>query len=411
MTLSNILGSVVHARALVALVLAAGLAAAVPTQAANSGFVSVSGGQFVLQGRPFYFVGSNAYYLIPAATWGATNNTDETMTMAQTLGFTVFRTWGFFDDPSQATALQTGPGVYNEASFRAMDYVLYKADQAGVRLIISLVNNWGDFGGMPQYVRWCSPGSSTDAFYTNASCRQLYKNYVSHLVNRVNTYNGRIYKTDPTIFAWELANEPRSGDRTGQLVRGWIAEMAAYIKSIDSNHMVTTGEEGFDLTTVGYSSGAYNNQNWLFDGTNGISFTQNTADPNIDFAQIHLYPESWNFSSSIGSTWIADHTQIARQLRKPLLVGEFGYAVNSAAVYDQWLTTFDTVNAGGALVWQLMCGSCYAMHDQFGVQYPPSTDVSNVLQRAAGKANAKNGRPPDSVPPLAPSGITVGLSR
>ena len=239
---------------------------------------------------------------------------------------------------------------YREASFRAMDYVLYKADQAGVRLLISLVNYWGDFGGMPQYVRWCSPGSSTDAFYTNASCRQLYKNYVSHLVNRVNTYNGRLYRNDPTIFAWELANEPRSGDRTGQLVRGWIAEMAAYIKSIDSNHMVTTGEEGFDLTTAGYNSGAYNNQSWLFDGTNGISFTQNTADPNIDFAQIHLYPEYWNFSPSIGSTWIADHTQIAPQLRKPLLLGEFGHAANSAAVYDEWLRTFDTENGGVALV-------------------------------------------------------------
>ncbi|PYN31692.1 MAG: hypothetical protein DME01_23855 [Candidatus Rokuibacteriota bacterium] len=184
--------------------------------------------------------------------------------------------------------------------------------------------------------------------------------------------------------------------------------MAAYIKSIDSNHMVTTGEEGFDLTTAGYNSGAYNNQSWLFDGTNGVSFTQNTADPNIDFAQIHLYPEYWNFSSSIGSTWIADHTQIARQLRKPLVVGEFGYAVNSAAVYDQWLTTFDTANAGGALVWQLMCNGCYAMRDQFGVQYPPSTAVSDVLKRAATTANAKNGAPPANVPPASPTGITVG---
>jgi len=404
MTRCSALASAVHAVAFGALL----LATAAPAQAANSGFVSASGGQFVLNGRPFYFVGSNAYYLVPAATWGATNYTDETMTMAQSLGFTVFRAWGFFDDPGQATALQSGPGVYNEASFRAMDYVLYKADQAGVRLLISLVNYWGDFGGMPQYVRWCSPGSSTDAFYTNASCRQLYKNYVSHLVNRVNTYNGRLYRNDPTIFAWELANEPRSGDRTGQLVRGWIAEMAAYIKSIDSNHMVTTGEEGFDLTTAGYNSGAYNNQSWLFDGTNGISFTQNTADPNIDFAQIHLYPEYWNFSPSIGSTWIADHTQIARQLRKPLLLGEFGHAVNSAAVYDEWLRTFDTENGGGALVWQLMCGSCYAMRDQFGVQYPPNTSVSDVLQRAAVTANAKKGTPSDNVPPGSRTGITIG---
>jgi len=112
MTRCSALASAVHAVAFGALL----LATAAPAQAANSGFVSASGGQFVLNGRPFYFVGSNAYYLVPAATWGATNYTDETMTMAQSLGFTVFRAWGFFDDPGQATALQSGPGVYNEAS-------------------------------------------------------------------------------------------------------------------------------------------------------------------------------------------------------------------------------------------------------------------------------------------------------
>src|SRR5207237_9745753 len=114
------------------------------------------------------------------------------------LAFTGIPPCGFFDGPGEPPALQLGTRIYNEPSFRAMDYVLHKADQAGVRLIISLVNRWGEFGGMPQYVRCCSAGSSTDAFYSTASCRQLYKDYVSHLLNRVNTYNGRMYRDDPT---------------------------------------------------------------------------------------------------------------------------------------------------------------------------------------------------------------------
>src|SRR5256884_8198106 len=100
MTRCSALASAVHAVAFGALL----LATAAPAQAANSGFVSASGGQVVLNGRPFYFVGSNAYYLVPAATWGATNYTDETMTMAQNLGFTVFQARGVFDDPGHAPA-------------------------------------------------------------------------------------------------------------------------------------------------------------------------------------------------------------------------------------------------------------------------------------------------------------------
>src|SRR5262249_17237112 len=146
--------SLVRTAILVTLILAAGWAPGTSAEAANSGFVSASGGQFVLNGQPFPFASSIAYYLVPAPAWGGTNFADETMTMAHDLGFTVFRTWGFFDDPSQPTALQPSAGVYNEASFRAMDYVLYKADQAGVRLLISFVNYWPDFGGMPQYVKW-----------------------------------------------------------------------------------------------------------------------------------------------------------------------------------------------------------------------------------------------------------------
>ena len=37
----------------------------------------------------------------------------------------------------------------------------------------------------------------------------MYKDHIEHYVNRRNTYNGRLYKEDPTIFYWDLINEPR----------------------------------------------------------------------------------------------------------------------------------------------------------------------------------------------------------
>lgn len=367
------------------------------TEPGNTGFVRTQGGRFVLNGAPFYFVGNNAYYLMSMTASGSRTTVEETMQAGNELNFTVLRTWAFADGTTYGPALQPSPRVYGETTFQALDYVLYRADQSGIRLILPLVNGHDQYGGVRQYVEWCAPsGSGRQAFFTLSGCRQIYKDYVAYVLNRVNTYNGRPYKDDPTIFAWELANEPHlpdNVDRTGGIIRAWVAEMAAYIKSLDSNHMVGTGEEGYDTTPQDYAPlSAYNNQAWLFDGTKGVSFSANTADSSIDFGTIHLYPEYWNLPVSAGNTWIADHIRIARQLGKPLLLGEFGYSPDPATTYEAWLRTWDAENGGGALVWQVMCPDCYdRMRDQFGVKYPPNSAVSCVVREAGARARRKSG--------------------
>ena len=57
-------------------------------------------------------------------------------------------------------------------------------------------------------------------------------------MRRRNTYNGRLYKEDPTIFAWDILNEPRQTSGDYSTVQKWIDMMASFVKSVDPNHMV-----------------------------------------------------------------------------------------------------------------------------------------------------------------------------
>lgn len=76
---------------------------------------------------------------------------------------------------------------------------------------------------------------------------QAYKNYIHTILTRKNTINGRTYLEDPNILSLELANEPHTSDNyeisrgiaPGSLVKAWVSEMAAYIRSLDPNHMVS----------------------------------------------------------------------------------------------------------------------------------------------------------------------------
>ena len=53
-------------------------------------------------------------------------------------------------------------------------------------------------------------------------------------------------RDEPAIMAWELMNEPRcSGDFSASKLQHWIERTAEFLKSVDPNHLVTVGTEGF----------------------------------------------------------------------------------------------------------------------------------------------------------------------
>jgi len=171
----------------------------------STSFVKTRGSNFVLDGRPVYVNGFNSYWLMVLATDPKDREkVTSVFEQAAAHGLTVARSWAF-NDGNTSGALQTSPGVYNEEVFKGLDFVVFHAKSYGIRLILSFVNNFKDFGGRAQYVQWGRNAGlnikSDDDFYTNPTVKGYYKNHVKTVMTRVNSIGGISYKDDPTIFS------------------------------------------------------------------------------------------------------------------------------------------------------------------------------------------------------------------
>jgi mannan endo-1,4-beta-mannosidase len=380
------------------------LAAAAPTTFAAQGndFVKQAGPELRLHGRVFRFAGSNNYYPMYKSQFMV----DDLFNTAAAQGFRVMRVWGSLDIGNQdgsnsirgkadGVYFQYWNGsapAYNDGAdgLQHLDYLIHKAGQQGLKLVIPFVNNWNDFGGMDQYVRWratsAPPGQAWyhDSFYTDPIIRQWYKNWIAHLLNRTNIYTGVKYKNDPTIMTWELGNEPRclsagayprSPNCTTQTLISWADEMSTYIKSIDNKHLVSVGDEGFYCLP--------NATHWTENCGEGVDTLAFTALENIDVMSFHLYPDHWGTDVAWGTQWIQRHFRDARALDKPAMLGEFGLLDKTMRNpgYKLWTDAVFTSGGAGALYWILSGkqddGSLYPDYDGFTVYCP--TPVCTTL--------------------------------
>jgi mannan endo-1,4-beta-mannosidase len=181
------------------------------------------GTQLWASGRPFIIHGFNTYWLMSFAADQATR-LRVTAAIAEA-GLNVCCTWAFSDGGYRA--LQTAPFHYDEDVFRALDFVVSEARRHNMRLILSLCNNWEDYGGKAQYVRWGKEAgldlTSEDDFFSDPTIKSYYKAFVEAVVTRINTVTNETYKDDPTILAWELINEPRCpSDPSGDTLQVFI---------------------------------------------------------------------------------------------------------------------------------------------------------------------------------------------
>ncbi len=371
---------------------------------------------FELDGKPFCFVGANNYYL----AYKPRPMVDDVLEAARAMGVRVVRIWGFIDRGSldgrvrsidgdgtkQGFYFQAWDPVAEQAIFndgpsglQGLDYALAKADQLGLKVVLVLTNNWHEFGGMDQYLEWYGL-SAHAAFYDHPRVRKAYKDWLWHLATRVNGLTNRAYRDDPAIFAWELANEPRGTAGTpSQVLTRWAHEMSGYLKSIDQNHMVAVGDEGF---LDGDS------QHWTYHADNGVDHRALTALPAIDYGTFHMYPETWGTGFGWSERWIDDHLGVARELAKPSVLEEYGLKVTRDALgrvtdgltvrlsnYAAWNERVLAHGGNATMFWLLAGrdtehGGWYEDYDQFSVYRSDATAnlLSGFAERFAQRAPA-----------------------
>jgi mannan endo-1,4-beta-mannosidase len=271
------------------------------------------------------------------------------MSHLQTSGHKILRVWGFNDVKSvpgsgtvyyQSFSGSTATINTGTNGLQRLDAVVRIAEKYGIKLIINFVNNWTDYGGMAAYFSACGVSSNAQ-WYQAAKCQTMYQTYIKAVVSR--------YRTSTAVFAWELANEPRCNGCQTSVLTNWIRTTSNYIRSLDSDHMITVGDEGFGLAGDG---------SYPYQSGEGLDWAANLALPNISFGTFHLYPQSWGVSNSWGNAWITAHAAICKKLNKPCLFEEYGVTTASdhCPVEGGWQKTSLAAKDSGMaadLFWQL----------------------------------------------------------
>lgn len=304
-------------------------------------------GRFHLENKPYHFMGTNFWYGMPLGSPGQTGDRARLireLDALDRLGVRNLRILAASEGPNtepwrMVGALQTSPGEYDEQQLLGLDFLLAEMAKRHMKAIVVLGNMWQWSGGFAAYVAWVTqgedipyPGHSNDPeawarfqayssrFFHLPAAKRLYCRHLETIVSRVNTLTGDSYTDDPTIMAWQLANEPR-GELNDNAYYEWVKESSELLKKLDQNHLVSIGSEGVTPWTT----------------TLDNRFEEVHQLPGIDYATFHIWVQNWNWydpkkgnatlEKAIGDEvmpYIAHHVQVARKLRVPIVLEEFG---------------------------------------------------------------------------------------
>ncbi len=307
-------------------------------------FIHVKAGNLYKEQQPYRFVGMNYWYgmnLGNAAKPKLRARLVRELDVLKELGITNLRIMAASEGPNDAPwrispALQEQPATYNEDLWKGLDFLLVELSKRNMQAVLCLNNMWPWSGGFAQYVNWTTskpipyppPAEGgkwlkfmkySASFFNNQQAQDLYRQHIKSVVQRTNSLSSIPYREDPTIMAWQLANEPRPILNNWKY-RRWIRQTATYIKSLDNNHLVSVGSEGNAFLPV------------------SNKFKKEHKSKVIDYSTIHIWLQNWgwydpdkgekDFEKGLikAKKYIIQHARTAKRLNKPLILEEFGLA-------------------------------------------------------------------------------------
>ena len=336
-------------------------------------FVTVKDGKFFLGNEEYRYVGANFWYGAILGSEGRGGNRErllKELDLMKETGITTVRVLVGADGPDClgrhiSPILQSQPGEYNDTILQGLDYLLSELEKRDMTATLYLNNAWEWSGGFGAYLEWAGCGPVPDPDDWDA-----FQKYHCQFVQNDKAKEFKPYTESPAILAWELANEPRAfaGDSiTKACFAQWVKDQASLIKSLDPNHLVTTGSEGI----------------WGCE-LDADLFREIHSYPEIDFVCIHIWPYNWHWIGSVSgpiaqakeingptsmidsidnaisktAEYIDECYQKICDLNKPMVLEEFGYPRDNYTVEPGTPTTgrdqyyqfvFDLVKNSGKL--------------------------------------------------------------
>ena len=307
--------------------------------------ITVKDGQFIRNGEPYYFVGTNFWYGAILGSEGEGGNRERLvreLDFMKSHGIDNLRVLVGGEGENGLLGkiepnLQPEPGVYNDDVLAGLDFLMMELGKRGMTAVLYFNNAWEWSGGYTQYVAWAnntpvlvprvdgwfSYNAFAGEFVRNERAKELFFNHLRHIITRTNRYTGLKYTEDPAIFSWQICNEPRAFSSKEQdnkeAFAEWIAASAKLIRSLDPNHMISTGSEGF------YGC------EWDMALCERIH-----ALDEISYINCHVWPYNWKWMR--GDNMVADldrscantkeyidmHIDLGHSINKPVVVEEFG---------------------------------------------------------------------------------------
>ena len=273
--------------------------------ARQSGFVKIKDKRFDIDGKPYYFAGTNLWYGMYLGSPGPTGDRarllreldDLAALNVKNLRVLAISETSTLKRAVRPAVLQTA-GEVDETLWKGLDFLLAEMAKRDMKAVLYLNNFWQWSGGMSQYMAWFNGKPVVDpdvtgdwnafmdnsaSFYREPQAQQAWRRVIERLVKRRNSLNGRSYSMDPTIMSWQLANEPRPGSDGGGKANAdvyvkWIDETAGFIRGLAPRQLVSTGSEG--------EKGSAGDMEL---------YIRAHATPNVDYLTFHLWPSNWSW--------------------------------------------------------------------------------------------------------------------